>query len=138
MMNVLLINQRPKKRVSLTALVDVVFILLFFFMLTSSFSQNKGIDFQSPVVSESNTLQQPQLIELHQDGSLSLYGKSSLLKLTDATIAEVVDVHRPTVILPNAQTDVQSIISAMERLNKLGVRNLSLGKSLSDTTVNND
>lgn len=134
-MNTLLIHQRPKKHVSLTALVDVVFILLFFFMLTSSFSQNKGIDFQSPVASESNTVKQPQLIELHQDGSLSLYEKGSLLKLTDATIAEVIDKHKPTVILPNAQTEVQSIVFAMELLKKIGVQQLSLGKSLVSTAT---
>lgn len=136
-MNPLLINPRPKKQVSLTALVDVVFILLFFFMLTSSFSKNNGFDLQSPVASHETTLEKPQLIELHEDGSLTLLGKESTFQLTDSALLESLNTHKPTVILPNAKTQVQSIVSAMERLNRLGFQTLSLGQSLKQTANKN-
>lgn len=38
------VQTKPKNLVSLTPLIDVVFILLLFFMLTSSFSQFRQIE----------------------------------------------------------------------------------------------
>ena len=37
-------NRRGKTEVSLTPLVDIVFILLIFFLITSTFVQNPGIE----------------------------------------------------------------------------------------------
>ncbi|MGK0476314.1 MAG: biopolymer transport protein ExbD, partial [Oleispira sp.] len=44
--NTMVLSEKPKQRnlISLTPLIDVVFILLVFFMLTSSFVEWKFID----------------------------------------------------------------------------------------------
>jgi len=48
-------RQRGKAEVSLTPLVDIVFILLIFFLITSTFVQNPGIEVELPKSSNAST-----------------------------------------------------------------------------------
>ena len=50
-------NQRPvKKRVNIIPLIDIIFLLLIFFMLATNFNQNQNIDFSIPEkLTESNS-----------------------------------------------------------------------------------
>ena len=132
-MSVQLYIQKPKKYISLTALIDVVFILLLFFMLTSSFSNWQGIELKSPAASDNHIAENPQLIRLHQDGALSMYRKPAV-RLTDANIRALIDTKQPTVVLPESTVDVQLIITTLEYLSGFGIVSLSLGASLSSAT----
>jgi len=125
-MHSLLIKQKSKKIISLTALVDVVFILLFFFMLSSSFNNWTGIDFESPVSSSEVTPKTPQFIRLHEGGGLSIYGQANNF-LSDQAIRDAINSNEPVVMLPESDVDVQLIISTLEHLTSLNINNLSLG-----------
>lgn len=129
----LLYTPKAKKPVSLTALIDVVFILLLFFMLSSSFSQWQGIDLTSPLVNEHSSADKPSLIRLSETGVMSIYGKPDI-SITETNISFIVDDSKPSVLLPDSDVDVQLIVSTLERLNNLGVKNLSLGSSLPKAT----
>ena len=50
-------NQRiVKKRVNIIPLIDIIFLLLIFFMLATNFNQNQNIDFSTPEkLTESNS-----------------------------------------------------------------------------------
>ena len=50
-------NQRTaKKRVNIIPLIDIIFLLLIFFMLATNFNQNQNIDFSTPEqLTESNS-----------------------------------------------------------------------------------
>ena len=50
-------NQRAvKKRVNIIPLIDIIFLLLIFFMLATNFNQNQNIDFSTPEkLTESNS-----------------------------------------------------------------------------------
>lgn len=130
-----LYTPKAKKPVSLTALIDVVFILLLFFMLTSSFHRWQGLDLTSPLASESVSEGKPNLIRLSEAGVLSLYGKPDI-PLTDSNVHYLIDNSQPSVLLPDGNVDVQRIVSALEHLNQLDVNDLSLGGSLPAPTTN--
>ncbi|MDO6805130.1 biopolymer transporter ExbD, partial [Wenyingzhuangia sp. 1_MG-2023] len=70
-MSSLAITPRRARPISLTALIDVVFILLMFFMLTSSFTQwlTMPLASQSASSEPAETEELPQLLVLHQDGA---------------------------------------------------------------------
>lgn len=118
---------RTRKTISLTALIDVVFILLMFFMLTSSFSQWRAISLNTPVASEQTSDRPPQLLIIHSDGSFSQPGESGL-PLQQAI--DDFDHRHPVVLLPEEKTTVQTIVSALEQLKGAGIAQLSLGNTL--------
>jgi len=65
-------RNRKKNRLDITPLIDVVFLLLIFFMLTFSLP-DQGINLNLP--GEGMGMDKPQIsltLEVHQDGSLTL------------------------------------------------------------------
>ena len=123
-----------RRAVSLTALIDVVFILLMFFMLTSTFSRWKAVDFHFPVAGPELSPQQPQAMILHANGTLSLNGRP--FSVSPPGDSGGLDVTRPVVVFPEADTRLQIIISAFEQLQAAGIGGASLGKSLERDTQN--
>ena len=124
---------QPRRRsISLTPLIDVVFILLMFFMLTSTFTRWKAVDLRLPTASADPSPKKPQVLLLHTDGSLSLRGR--LFQLPDpnaeAALCAALDPARPVVVFPEADTRVQTIISTFERLTAVGVPGAVLGAAL--------
>lgn len=122
-----------RRAVSLTALIDVVFILLMFFMLTSTFSRWKAVDFHFPVAGP-ELPQQPQAMILHANGALSLNGRP--FSVSPSGDSGGLDSTRPVVVFPEAETRLQIIISAFEQLQAAGISGVSLGKSLERDTQN--
>jgi biopolymer transport protein ExbD len=68
---------RPARRlVSLTPLIDVVFILLFFFMLASQLTRLHGLPLDTPEPGSGDRPVVPALLlRIHSDGSLDLNGE---------------------------------------------------------------
>ncbi len=61
---------------NLTPMIDIVFLLIIFFMVGTTFSQmDAHIDLQIPEVSDSGTLTAPperRVVEVHRDGRITL------------------------------------------------------------------
>ncbi len=129
-MSTALLAPRRKRSVSLTALIDVVFILLMFFMLTSSFSRLSSINLQAPAPGTSATASEAQFIVLHEDGQLSIYGKPKTQYPTVALALNALDMAKPLVVVPESAASVQAVVSAMEALKAGGVKQISLASPL--------
>ena len=89
--------QPSKRLISLTPLIDVVFILLVFFMLASSYLDWHSIGLSiSSGKGAANSSQRAILISLGADGSLAvgsqLVGRSELVPLIGGRLAEVIAV----------------------------------------------
>ena len=121
----------PRRRpISLTPLIDVVFILLMFFMLTSAFTRWKAVDLRLPTTSSDTSPKKPQALLLHTDGSLSLRGRPFPLPDAATALPAVLDAARPVVVFPEAETSVQTIISTFEQLAAVGASGAVLGEAL--------
>ncbi len=120
-----------RRTINLTPLIDVVFILLMFFMLTSTFTHWKAIDLRVPAASPGGDAQRLQAVILHADGALSLQGRP--LSLSDADAAPgpaALDPAGMVVVFPEADTRVQTIVTAFERLAAHGIIGATLGEAL--------
>lgn len=130
-MSTLLLPKRRKQSISLTALIDVVFILLMFFMLTSSFTKFSAVEMQSSLAASVLSDSKPQLLRLSVGGQLSdaqvALGNSATL--TDVALSNDFDASMPTVLQPAAETQVQVIVDALSRMKVLGFTQVTLGKS---------
>jgi biopolymer transport protein ExbD len=132
-----LLPSRPRRGVNLTPLIDVVFILLMFFMLTSTFSQWRSIELLTPVASQSATAQNPQTVLLGEDGSLS-FGEVEIFVAhyneLGRTNLNALSNDEPVLIIPAADATVQDMISTLENLQALGFSKATLGRTASPST----
>ena len=114
--------------ISLTPLIDVVFILLVFFMLASSFLDWRSIDLSTPgraVAAASSDAS--LLVEVHP-GGLHLSGEHVSLDALAARVGERLDrnADQRVLVRPEAGVALQEVVAVLDRLAEAGVADLSL------------
>jgi len=119
---------RTRVVLSLTPLIDVVFILLVFFMLVSQFAQWQIIDI-TPVISGdgSGTGKPPLIVTLAADGSASVTGQH--LTTVDEAVSMVRDTHtdgQPVLIRPDESVAVQPVVDLVEALAAVGIQSINV------------
>jgi len=120
------IRRRPL--ISLTPLIDVVFILLVFFMLASSFLDWRAINLSPPVKAGGGApLEGAMLIEIRKDG-LRLGGRRMTLEDLVVEVRSSMDAgtgHR-VILRPDAGVSLQRTVGVFDRLAAAGVTGMSL------------
>lgn len=127
-----------RRSIGMTALIDVVFILLMFFMLTSSFSQWSAVDMSALAAVESREKAGNQIVLLNED--LSLEWERSEHRLNhfqdlNASHAQWFDEGAPVLLVSDANVSIQNLVSAMDVLNGLGELNVNYGGSITQADV---
>ncbi|CAM4414728.1 ExbD/TolR family protein [Pseudoalteromonas ostreae] len=118
---------KRKTLVSLTPLIDVVFILLIFFMLASSFTKWHSVEVNSSSSNAGGSLATdlpPFLVQVATDKLLlnnSEITLSSLLKQ-----AKVKPSEQAIILQPLGDTPVQALIDILDELNAQGIAPLQL------------
>lgn len=117
---------RRSRAISLTPLIDVVFILLLFFMLTSTFIRQKELALSSLTQSADAEAREPQIVEINTQGDYRLRGQALVYGGLQAVVS-VLDRESPVVLQPSADASVQLIVTALNELKLEGVETLRLG-----------
>ena len=122
--------------ISITPLIDVVFILLVFFMLASSFLDWRTIELKLPAKANSAAATEPVLVVTIEDGET--------LKLNGAAVTEddfvphLVqhlrdDPERPVLIFAPESVALQRSVEVLEKVTAAGGRNVSLSSNGHET-----
>ncbi len=125
-------QQRPTGRlISLTPLIDVVFILLIFFMLTSSFLDWRSVDLTvSSDLGAATSAQRAILISLRPDGSITVGSKPvanhTLRSVMKAKLAENRD--QRVVIRSYPGVSLQRAVDTLDLLRRIGATKVSLSR----------
>lgn len=124
--------------VGLTPLIDVVFILLLFFMVTTTFNRHAELRIDLPEASaESNPSDEKKIeITIDAEGKYYVNGKEVLntqKKTLSTAIFKELDQEDdvPVTIRADAKTPHQSVITAMDALGNLGLTRLSIATTQS-------
>jgi biopolymer transport protein ExbD len=126
---------RPRRRraleLAITPLIDIVFLLLIFFMLTSRFVMQEGIEVQLPMTEKTHTVPSEgvKVIYVRSDGSLVFEGAKWTLSgfgnyLSGPGKALVTS---PFEVRSDRQASIQSIVSLLETLRERGVGQVIIG-----------
>jgi biopolymer transport protein ExbD len=121
-------SSRRRALISLTPLIDMVFILLVFFMLASSFQTWRAIAVTASQSSGSGAGQKGVLlVQVRQDG-LSLGSQPMALEaIADQVARKLADNAGQRVLVePVSGVSLQTAVEVLDRLAGAGVSNLSL------------
>ena len=119
--------------VNLTPLIDVVFLLLIFFMVSTTFTRETRLAIDLPEASGEVQEQVQKQVEIviGKEGDFAVNGKSlvnSRLETLKSALGKVSDGDSklPLVITADANTPYQSVVTAMDAAGQLGFANLSM------------
>ena len=116
-----------KSSISLTPLIDVVFILLLFFMLSSRFQQDQGITLQLPkpipTVAGPETIK-PLRVSVEANGLLLFAGE--LFSAEQLTARFPLRSRKGVSIAADTEITTQQLVTAMEELKTQGLRHIKL------------
>ena len=122
-------RQRSRQELNVAPLIDVVFLLLIFFMLASTFIEPNAVDISlSGGNAQTSTTVDPLVVELTPDGLVRLNGlRLSFEQLTIEIAARIKgDPSRVVTIRAGAETPVQNLIDVMDQVRSAGTNNLRL------------
>ncbi len=134
-------NFRPQKsgelELNLTPMIDVVFLLLIFFMVTTTFNEKTEIKIELPEVHEAQLKAESVevILSIKQDGSYYINQKhviGSALEDLSQTILEAAKEQRVTKLLINAdaQTPHQAVMTALEAASRAGISNIGFAATV--------
>lgn len=122
---------RRRHAIGLTPLIDVVFILLIFFMLATSLQDWRGISLATGITPAEKDQAPPAIVRLSADGQL--YYEKNTYSVTD--LAELLKNRlqankiSAAILRPDPQVTLGPAVRTLDALAGAGVSNLSLGES---------
>lgn len=124
--------------INLTPLIDVVFLLLIFFMVSTTFEHQSRIKIELPEASAEETVQEEDSLEILVDaqGRYFLGDRQVInteLKTLKTAISKAVGDRGeiPVIIRADANTPHQAVIRVLDATSQLGLTRISLATSQS-------
>lgn len=126
-------QRREEDSINLTPLIDVVFLLLIFFMVSTTFTNSTHLTIDLPEAvgtpTRDNDLQLD--IVIGADGSYQLNGQPLINSQADTLKAALLgvaegDTETPLTITADARTPHQAVVTAMDVAGQAGFNRLSI------------
>ena len=119
------------KRINLTPIIDVVFILLIFFMLATNFQDFSQTDIELPSESSKSMSSDKKMYVVGVDKDNTYKLNDVKLNMNDIKAKILTSVQREeehlVIIKPNDDVKMQLILSVMEDFKDSNINNLLLG-----------
>ena len=122
--------------VNLTPLIDVVFLLLIFFMVSTTFEHQSRIQIELPEATAEATKPEDESLEIIIDAQGRFFiGEEQVvnteLKTLKGAIGKAVGEREaiPVIIRADAKTPHQAVITALDATSQLGLTRISLATS---------
>ena len=125
-------NPEEDASINLTPLIDVVFLLLIFFMVSTTFDTTSQLKIKLPEASENKQANDPHGLNIVIDAEGRFFlnsrelasQKSEALKVAIQRALDGKD--RPIIIQSDAKSPVQSLVTAMDVVGRLGLTQVSI------------
>ena len=136
-------NFRPRSSeevdLNITPLIDVVFLLLIFFMVSTTFDHESEMNITLPKASKEIAQAKPDAINIAIDGQSRIYiNQKELLNSQISTIKEALyDVamdleNAPIIISADEETPYQIVIRTMDAARQLGLVKITFATRLNE------
>ncbi len=126
-------RRKQEVSVNLTPLIDVVFLLLIFFMVSTSFNRETQIKLDLPEASGDPLDVQPEVLEISVDSEGRYFVNARpIINTQIETLVKAIGIvakgnkELPVVISADAAAPYQSVVTAMEASRKSGYYNFTM------------
>lgn len=126
-------QSRELDGMNLISLIDVMFFLLIFFMLSSTFTKETHIGVELPEATGEPSTDEKQQIEIviSEQGAYSVNGQSLVNNEVDTLKSAILKISEgktdlPLLLTADAKTPHQSVVTAMDVAGQLGFVKLSI------------
>ena len=125
-------NKDEEVEINLTPLIDVVFLLLIFFMVSTTFDTTSQLKIRLPEASQNEQQKPPRKLNLviDADGNFILNSRQLTdrrsITLKAALERTLADGMLPIVIQSDADSPVQSLVTAMDVVTQIGLVQVSI------------
>ena len=123
-------QKRIESPPDITPMIDVVFLLLIFFMLSTTFIVHPGITIQLPKSSAEEIKKEKEEIEVNitKDGVIYVKDKEVKLEELKAIFSEAATRSRESVVIINAdeRTSHGTVVSVMDSAKETGITRLAI------------
>ena len=126
----LLIRKKKSIDINVAPLIDIVFLLLIFFMLTSEFTDFKTIDMISPNQSNASIEKKnlPIIINLSEEGLIEIdKAEVKLENLSEIIQMKLINTKNKKIVISTLnETKINNLIIVVDMIRSLGIENIAL------------
>ena len=121
-------EQAATVAINLSPLIDVVFLLLIFFVVTTTFVESTGIEIDKPAaVSAENLRERSILIALAPDGQIYFGGQAVALQQVRGLVARQLQrLERPVIVLADRRAQSGALIAVMDECRLDGAKKVNV------------
>lgn len=126
-------QHREEVNVNLTPLIDVVFLLLIFFMVSTTFTKETHLDVDLPEATDAVAEPLPESVDIliNAQGQYSVNDKALVNTQPETLRRAIIEIagearDRPLIITADAATPHQAVVTAMDVAGQLGFIHLSI------------
>ncbi len=119
--------------INMAPLIDMVFLLLIFFLVTTSFSRETGVEVRRPrAVSAQELGHNSILISITREGQIFMHNRRIALAEMGNLVREQLrgDSNRQVVIIADKSSDTGTLIDVMDECSMAGAKNVSIAAAL--------
>jgi biopolymer transport protein ExbD len=129
--------RRQSLEINIAPLIDMVFILLIFFLVTTSFVKETGIDVNRPTAATAVSREKANImIGVSQDNRIFMDNREIDVRALRANVERALaeNPESSVVIVADKESRTGIAIQAMDACRMAGARNVSIAASLTDQT----
>ena len=122
-------RKRPKAEVNIVPMVDVLTVLIFFFLLTMQFKEIYAVDITPPTMKSSTSAQshKPDTIAVSKEGNYFFNGEPSNLNSIKEKIEKIAQTKDSAIIvMADQKTPLESVTDIIDLARLSKIRKLSL------------
>jgi biopolymer transport protein ExbD len=123
-------QEQDENEINLTPMLDVVFIMLIFFIVTATFIRETGLDVNRPDTPEAQVVQEEGAILVIIDNGNDIWIDNRIVdpRAVRANIERLhaEDVERPVVIQTGRTSSAESLVTVMDASRLAGVYDISI------------
>lgn len=123
------IPAEEENEINMTPMLDVVFIMLIFFIVTTSFVKESGVSVNRPTAASAKVVQKGNIIvAIKPDGEIWIDKRPIDLRAVKANIQRLFaqNPQSSVVIVSDKEAKTGILVKVMDRIRQAGVRNVSI------------
>jgi biopolymer transport protein ExbD len=123
------IQSEEENEINMTPMLDVVFIMLIFFIVTTSFVKESGVSVNRPTAQSAKTVQKGNIIvAIKPDGEIWIDKRAIDLRAVKANIQRLhaQNPQSAVVIVSDREAKTGILVKVMDQIRQAGVQNVSI------------